>query len=1339
MRKRNIQPILYLLLLLFAFCSQSVYAIYFKNIGVKDGLSQLSVVSIHQDVLGRIWLGTVEGLSIYDGHEMITLRRGGAIFDKFIKNNAISNIVENDRHDIYFTADDAFVEYKFNQNQFRRIRESGATSVSSVRGRIYVSVRDSVLLWNEERDELQLFLKIEQPEIRISSVYQDSADNWWIATDKGLYRKNQTHLTCVIPKISILNIYQSRSGDLWISTWTGMYKIAVNGAITRFVHEPNNSNSICCNQIREILEDKEGNLWIGTFKGLNKYSPKEGKFELYVEAGLPGSLRHSSIHALMMDNQDNMWVGTYYGGVSMFTPSQTLFSYYPADFKGAGRLDFHLVGTMAEDKRHNLWICTDGGGLNFMDRKTQLFHSYNMSRYNVKSDNLKSLCYDPVSDKLYFAMYLNGMSCYDIGNDRFEDCLKETDPKYSHRNIRKVAMFGRQVLFLSESGVFQLNPQTEETVPLLLEKNCQAFLVDSKDYLWVLHQRKEVIRVNIRDTRDIKRFNLDIAEVGYCDPLCICESVDGDIYIGTQGNGILEYNSQMNKFEVYTARQNNLLSDYCYSMANSVNGMLILLGDKGLSFFNPKTKKTEYVVMTEKLPVSSFNDGNGLLVTENGDVFAGSTDGLIVFSENTVRASGNNLSLFFSALFVNNVRVTPDDETGILDQIVSYTKQIELNYEQNNLAFIFANNDFGNTVSSLFYEYKLEGFDKEWILSDNVHRLTYTNLNPGKYTLKVREVNKYGNQSPKEIQMAVVIHPPFYNTPLAWIIYLLSTAAILYIIFSGRQRQMKLKTSLEYERREKEHIEELNRLKLDFFTNISHELRTPLTLIITQAEMLLNGRELSKSIGERIGKLYKNAFHMRSLISELLDLHKLELGQMHLSISEHNVVPFLNDVYSSFQERAVSLEIQYTFTTSSDTILCYFDTTQLKKVFFNLLSNAFKFVNKGGAIGISIAEGEDHIVVRVIDTGIGIGKDDISHIFERFYQASGKKQNFSSGMGLALCKDIVNLHNGDISVESKPGYGSVFMVKLKKGKEHFQNVSGVEFIQDNENGTGVESLPDADFMTLVQENTTGILALNQAKDSQYVILIVEDDDELLSLLNDIFSPLFQVLTAKNGIEGWQMAMTNQPDIILSDVMMPEMNGTQMCVKVKSNIKTCHIPVVLLTARTTSEQQIEGLLTGADDYVTKPFNAKILLLKISTILRNRELLQGAYRKEPESRLELLAGNDLDQKVLRKVEEVVEANLENPEFDVEMLAQQAGIGRSVFFEKMKALTGMTPANFILVYRLKKAAVLLLKYPKLQMNDIASQLGFSSGRYFSRCFKNYFNVTPQQYREHSDLSIE
>lgn len=1333
---KSIQLFLYPILI-FILLSQSAYAAYFKNIGVKDGLSQLSVVSMHQDVLGRIWFGTVEGLSVYDGREIITLKGGDYIFDKFIKNNTISNIVENAGHDIYFTADDAFIEYKFNHGKFRRIRENGVTSVSSIRGKIYISVRDSILLWDEEQNKLQFFMETELGTKYAHSVFEDSASNWWIATNKGLYKRDRSQWNCVIPNTEIWGIYESRSKDLWIATQTGMYKINTKGDITKFVHDPANPNSICCDQVRKIQEDREGNLWIGTFKGLNKYSPKEDQFEVYVEGNTPGSLRHSSIHSLMMDNQGDIWAGTYYGGVSMFAPGRETFCYYPADFKGAGRLDFHMVGHMAEDKRHDLWICTDGGGLNFMDRETKLFHSFNMARYQMKSDNLKHICYDSVNDKLYFALYRNGVTCYDIGSGQFKNCLKETDKGFSHQNIRQLGMFDGQLMFLSESGVFLMDPQKEDITPLFVEKNCQAFLVDSKGYLWILH-RREIIRTNIRNTKEVKSFDLKGIGAGHCDPLCICESIDGGIYVGTQGAGVLEYNSQADNFTTYTAEQNGLLNNYCYNMANSKHGMLILLGDKGLSFFNPKTKKVDYVVMTEKLPVSAFNDGNGLLVAGNGDIFAGSTDGLIMFSEDEVRASSKETSLFFSALSVNNAKVTPGDETGILKQIISYTKQITLNHEQNNLTFIFANNDFGNTVSSPFYEYQLEGFDKKWIPSGSVHPLTYTNLNPGKYTLRVREVNRYGNKSAKEIQLHVVIRSPFYNTPLAWIIYILSAVTILYIILSGRQRQMRLKTSLEYERREKEHIEKLNRFKLDFFTNISHELRTPLTLIITQTEMLLRSKELTKTINEKVGKLYKHAFQMRNLISELLDFHKLEQGQIRLNVRVQNMVPFLNDIYSSFQERAVAQEIQYTFVSASDTILCCFDATQLRKVFFNLLSNAFKFTDKGRTIEILMSEDEKEVIVRVVDTGIGINKEEIDRIFDRFYQASGKKQDFSSGIGLALCKNIVALHHGEISVESTPGYGSIFIVRLKKEAEYLQNDPKIEFIQDEEKGIDHDSLPDSEFMALLQENAADMISYEQ-EDKKHVILIVEDDEELLSLLSEIFSPLYHVMTARNGKEGWQQAMEKQPNIILSDVMMPEMSGTEMCTKVKSNIKTCHIPVVLLTARTTSEQHIEGLLTGADDYVTKPFNAKILLLKVNTILRNRELLQGAFRKEPESRLELLAGNELDQKILRKIEEIVEARIEDPEFDVDMLAQQAGMGRSVFFEKLKALTGMTPANFILVYRLRRAAILLLKCPKLQMNDIASQLGFSSGRYFSRCFKNYFNVTPQQYREHSDVPAE
>ena len=1338
---RNIRLFLYILISIVVFYPRSVYAVYFKNIGIKDGLSQLSVVNMHQDVLGRIWFGTVEGLSIYDGSQMITLKGGDYLFDEYIKGNDISNIVESTNHDIYFKADEAFVEYKFYQNKFRRIRENGVTSVSSIRGNIYISVQDSILFWDEDEEKLQFFMETGPNIENVYSVYEDSASNWWIATNKGLYKRNNAQWNCIIPNTNIWGIYESRAKELWIATEIGMYKIDMEGNMTRFIHDPANPNSICCNQVRKILEDREGCFWIGTFKGLNKYLPKENKFEVYVEGSTSGSLRHSSIHSLMLDNQGDMWVGTYYGGVSTFTPGKELFNYYPADLGRTGRLDFHMVGQMAEDKRHNLWICTDGGGLNFMNRETNYFHSFDASKFNIRSDNLKSICYDSINDKLYFALYRNGVTCYDIRRGEFKNCLKDVDKGYSHRNIRKVSMYNGQLLFLSESGAFLMNPQNSEILPLLVEKNCQAFLVDSKDYFWVLHMR-EIIRMNLHDTEDIKRYSLKTIGVGNYNPLCISESVDGNIYVGTHGAGILEYDNQSDKFLLYTAKQNGLLNDYCYNMANSKHGMLILLGDKGLSFFNPKTKKVDYVVMTDKLPVSAFNDGNGLLVTEKGDIFAGSTDGLIMFSEDEIRASNKEMSLYFSALFVNNMLVNPGDETGILKKIVSYTREITLNHEQNNLAFAFANNDFGITPSSPFYEYKLEGFDRKWISVDNTRRLTYTNLNPGKYTLKVREVNRYGNKVNNEIQLAVVIRSPFYNTPLAWAIYISLTVTIVYIIFSGRQRQMDLKNSLEIEKQEKENIEKLNRLKLDFFTNISHELRTPLTLIITQAEMLLSSKGIANIVRNRIGKLYKNAFYMYNLINELLDFHKLEQKQIRLKVCFCNIVPFLNDIYLSFKEKAVTQEVNYKFVVYGDVILCWFDAVQLRKVFFNLLSNAFKYTKKGGTVEVLVSDDDDECIIRIVDTGVGIAKEDVEQIFERFYQTTVGRDIIGSGIGLALSKEIVELHHGEISVESKVGYGSIFIVRLKKRKECLCNDPKIEITEVQEpllEETEIKEevlrldsevglyLDEEGMAGMVQESCEG----NEEKD-KYTILIVEDDKELLVVLDELFSSLYYVLKAQNGKDGWDIVQKEHPDIILSDVMMPEMGGLEMCMKIKNDMQTCHIPVILLTAASSSEQQIEGLKTGADDYLAKPFNSKILLLKVGTILRSRNLLKGMLSEGVKTNFGLLAKNEQERQMIQKIENIVEKHLEDVEFDTDKLGKELGMSRSSTFKKIKALTGITPSDFILGYRLKKAAALLLEHSEFQMEDIASQLGFSSGRYFSKCFKKYYNVSPLQYRK-------
>lgn len=1321
-----------LYILLITFFSGSLHAAYFRNIGVKDGLSQLSVISLHQDVLGRIWFGTLQGLSIYDGKEMITLRGGDERFDTFIKNNSILNIVENAAHDIFLRADRALIGYRFDEDKFWCIREKGVDAVASIEGKIYVAVGDSILIWDEESDGLRFFMKTEIPQGIVKNMVRDRSGNWWFSTSKGLYKRAGEQWMCMLPEPSVEAVYESNDSDIWVATrGHGLYRIDTGGNVSSFVHNPGRIGTICSNDVRTVTEDRQGNLWVGTRGGLNKYVSAGNYFEAYVAGYLPGSLKHSSVFSLLPDCEGNLWVGTYYGGAGVFTPGDEQFWYYPADSGREDCLSFPFVSDVTEDKRGNLWICTDGGGLNFMDRRTGLFNSFDMLRWGGKSNNLKSICYDSDADKLYIGSYLAGLISYDIRTGKFESCLEHLEKNNPHHTVSRVCMYQGKVVFLSDYGIFLFDPQLNRVSPLLEVKGAVSFLIDSKNRLWALHNGN-VVCADMCNTQLQRHYNLRESGIGNHVLLCICEAGNGEIYVGTEGGGVLGYDSHTDCFSLYNARNNGLLDDYCYNMTAFGEEEVLFLSNRGLSFFNSVSKKVECVVTGDKLPVSAFCFDNGLYVSVNKDIYVGNADGLIVLSGDKVRTLEKRRSLYFSGLFVNNTRVTPGDETGILNRIIAHTNQIVLKHDQNNLSFTFADNDFGYSLFPSFYEYKLEDFDKKWIEA-NGQQLTYTNLNPGTYILKIREKDIYGNASGREIQLPIVIRQPLWNTPWAWICYLLSIATILYVIISGRLRQLRLKTSLEDEKREKEHIEEINRFKLDFFTNVSHELRTPLTLIITQAEILLGSTDITKSLYEKIFKLYKHASGMRNMISELLDFHKLEQDRMRLQVQQQDISSFLNEIYLSFKEQAVSQNIQYTFA-GGDSVCCWFDPLQLRKVFSNLLSNALKFTQKGGMVELSFSEDESGIIIRVMDNGTGIDSADLQRVFERFYQSSGKNHAFSSGIGLALCKDIVSLHHGEITVESKLGYGSIFIVRLKKGVDHFIDDQRVDILCEQENNIPIDSgsLPDSDFMELLQESNPDAVTEEDPEESGRRILIVEDNDDLLSLLVDIFSPLYSVSTATDGEIGLQKTLEEQPDIVLSDIMMPRMDGNEMCRRIKNNLRTCHIPVVLLTARIAPEQHIEGLLAGADDYVTKSFNVKILLAKINTIVRNRELLQGAFQRKPESCLELLGGNEQDQKLLKKVEEIVEMHMEDPDFDVDQLASLVGMGRSSFFKKLKVLTGMTPASFILVCRLQKAAALLLERPDFQMNDIAASLGFGSGRYFSRCFKNHFNISPQQYRE-------
>lgn len=664
-----------------------------------------------------------------------------------------------------------------------------------------------------------------------------------------------------------------------------------------------------------------------------------------------------------------------------------------------------------------------------------------------------------------------------------------------------------------------------------------------------------------------------------------------------------------------------------------------------------------------------------------------------------------------------------------MTDILAKTSDIYLSYKQNNITVEFASFNYNNDRNRLF-EYRLEGFDKAWTQTTGT-TITYTNLPPGEYILRARPLAGKENLD-EEVHLNIHVSAPFYATVWTYFFYLLCLLGVMIAFIRFKTRQAALKSSLEFERKEKERIEELNQVKLRFFTNISHEFCTPLTLILGQIEVLMQ-MDLGTTIYNRILRIYKNAWHMRNLISELLDFRKQEQGYLKLKVEEQNLVTFTRQIYMCFYEYAQKKEITYRFDNVEEIISVWFDSKQLQKVIFNLLSNAFKYTPNKGSIRVEVRMLASQAIVSVCDTGVGIPEEHISKIFERFYQTDNSSSfTLGTGIGLALAKGIMNMHHGKIDVESTVGKGTKFTLSLPLGNRHFsdEEMATVESRESVIISEAVPMLPFEQIMDVEEEKTK--VQENIKEEDKPIILLVDDNEELLSMLEDLFLPIYKVYIAHDGREGLEMARQIQPDLIISDVMMPEMSGKELCYKIKTNVELSHISVVLLTAQTSVEYVVEGLMFGADDYVTKPFNVKVLIARCNNLIKNKKRLIAHYAGKTITESPVTeAINERDKELLAKCVNIIKENFENPAFDVTALASELCVGRSKLYMQFKQMTGLTPNEFILKIKLDEAMSLLKNHPELNISEISIRLGFSSPRYFSKSFKAFFGVAPQTVR--------
>lgn len=1363
--RSKMRTLLALVLTLFFLSFANANDVYFHHLGVKDGLTQISIFSFYQDELGAMWFGSFEGLNRYNGQDITTFRPSQN--NKGLTQNEIYSICGNKKGSIYLRAGHDLVKYNIATQEFICLAQKETNAIYYANDTLWVLSGHTVFYYLEGSEGLHKYCDFDPKFGNGCCIFSDEK-YLWIGTEENLLLvslNNPSIKHLVLSDVFVKHLYKSKRNDLWVSTdMDGVYRISSQNHVTNFRNLPGRE-SLSDNHVRSVVEDEFGNIWVGTFYGLNKYDPIANKWKSYTQIdNVPYSLSHSSVFSLYNDIQGNIWVGTYFGGINRFNPRADIYHFYGAlGSNNSNYLSFPFVGKMVEDKNGNLWICTEGGGLNFFNRETKQFKSFMQGNKpgSLSHNNLKCIKYMKERDLLYIGTHTGGLNVFDIKSHTAKVLKNNPKDPLSLPNdiVNDIQIYKDRLIVLTQAGVYGMNLKdetfsslsTDEQIKQTVERKFyyETFLIDSKDRMWIAKSDGGVVRINLNDNK-IKEYDPvleDTTSIGKFRITHILEDSKGDLYFGTLGSGLFLYLPDTDTFRNFTAENGDLHSNYCYYITESPYKYLMILHNKGVSFFDSQNRLLKHIC---GIPEMSFSQGSSVYSTKDGEIFFGGIDGLTSLYEQLLYTTKKEYQLYFDKLLIYNKEVRPGDESGILSVALPYNKEIELEYNMNNLFIEFATSNYVSN-NDFQYEYKLVGLDDTWFPAHS-NIISYNNLSPGMYRLIVREVWEDSNAETKHIELNIKINPPFYATVWAYILYTLIVIGILYAIFRFNVRQAKLKASLEYERKEKQYIEELNQTKLRFFTNISHEFRTLLTLIIVQIELLLQLNKLNPSIYNRLLKIYKNSRHMRDLVSELLDFRKQEQGFLKLRIEYLDIVAFTKEIYMSFYEYALKHSVNYKFEHMEEKLNLWFDPVQLQKVIFNLLSNAFKYTKVKGNITVSVRKVKNEVEIKIEDDGVGISKESIHKIFDRFYQVDGQSSDFTlgTGIGLAVSKGIVELHKGSIRVESEVGKGSVFIVTLLMGNEHFPK----DMLSDSESNFHLikDEIPEVLNMEemILEESVKESESDNQkngedndieSKDStnKPTILIVEDNLEILDMLEDIFSPIYRVYRATNGKEGFESTRQLHPDIVLSDVMMPEMSGKEMCHKIKNSLEVSHIPVVLLTAQTSVEYTVEGYMFGADDYVTKPFNIKVLISRCNNLVRTRRMLYERFNHTSKTSLVSNAVNEQDQELIDRATAIIRKYFDDIDFDMNVLASELGIGRSKLYLRIKEITGLTPNELTLKIKLEEAMNLLNNQPSLNISEISYQLGFSSPRYFSKCFKSFYGISPQNCRKGKNRNDE
>lgn len=1333
----------------------SAHAEHFKHLSIAQGLSQPSVMAISQDRLGRMWFGTKEGVNVFDGHSVIAykgwIKDWQTDSDIWIGND-VSSICNDSTGNIFMLIDRDVVRFDLRKERFSLLTSSYAVSaLAEHNGNIVFISNDSLYIKDKLTDRISFIVKSKI--LSNASQLTVSDRNFYISTNSGLAvidRRSHTK-RILLNGIPVYSSFISRDGTLWISAVkSGLFRLRGGEKIPVQVSMPTlHKGARGSDQTRLAAEDRSGKIWYGSFSGLFCYDPSTDMTKHLAIPAILDGLSHSSIFSVFCDNNGTIWVGSYYGGVNYFTPDHDRFFNFDYVSLSPPGLYHSFIIDMEYDRDGNLWLGTDGGGVTCVD------HDWNLKLQlttlsgagPLRQNNVKTMAYDPSTNRIFIGTHLGGLSYYDISSGTTVNLIDSKGPESGIGDIIHNLKVFRGKLYVSSNAGLSTIDLTTDRITKISGELIPQFDFDKNGNIWyyVFNGAKlHVLPAQGNSKVCIPDF---IKDNIFSNPSrIICTDIG--VIVATLGHGLFLYPYGQKKAVNFNTSNSKLPSDYCYAIAKGRNGNVFVTTEKEIVKFNPSTKEIKAINFATFNPTGDIIFECGLMASDDGSLLVGTTKGITVLSEDvfnekpTVRDSSSN-DIFFSRLTIGSRAIVPGDETGALKETLPLADEIRLGPDDKSFGIWISECDFINPETADKYQYRLDGVDRDWQTANNGY-IHYTNLSPGSYTLHARKTPPNPGEESPEISLKVVVDAPWYATKWAYLVYFVLIGSILWYLVIKSRNAARLRLSLEKEKLERRQIEKLNHEKLVFFTNVSHEFQTPLVLILSHIDILISKNARNERVVTHLKRVRRHAEHLSHLITQLLEFRKLQQNKQVLKIGRHDACRILERIATPFSEYALKRNIDFRLQVPENPVYGYFDPWLIDRVLVNILSNAFKYTPDGGAITCRVSQAPDgDVLCSFTDTGKGIPSNELPFIFEQYYNGSADELKHtdlnykSTGIGLAFAKSIMDSHHGSISVESREGEGSTFTVRIPGTQTPFGNDRNVEFDHSAVNASEIalpsQELPLASAVTEpsgnnpVEEDDTD----KEDGDRKPMMMIVEDNRELCENLASYFSSYYRVRLAGDGEEALERIRHEQPDIIISDVMMPKMNGFDLCRRIKLDIELCHIPVILLTALNASESRLEGFNANADAYVTKPFDFPVLLAQIDNLLRRRRMLQRQIEKKPVSEIDVTVINPIDRNLLKRATDIIESHIAEQELDIPLLCRELAISRSLFYSKFKALTGMTPNAFILNYRLRHAAAMLAAQPHVSITEVAELSGFASAVYFSRCFKKQYGVSPQKYQ--------